>query len=74
MNLNQYKVMVDEFPQAQVPGEGGRKEQAGQWDVHFGILKTIKRTARLFVSPLDSNWGTTDSAVWRYVHFTLALV
>ena len=23
------KVMVDEFPQAQVPGEGGRQEQAG---------------------------------------------
>ena len=25
----QHKVMVDEFPQAQVPGEGGRQEQAG---------------------------------------------
>ena len=26
------------------------------------------------ISPSGTNWVATDSVVWRYVHFTLALV
>ena len=44
------------------------------WDVHFGISKTTERTPRLLISSLGPNWAATDSAVQRYVHFTLALV
>ena len=42
--------------------------------MHFGILKTTERTPRFVISPLAANQGGTDSAVLRYVHFTLALV
>ena len=42
--------------------------------VHFGILKTAEKNQRLVISPLVANWVGTDSAVLRYVHFTLALV
>ena len=45
-----------------------------RWDVHFGILKTTERTPRLVISPLVANRVGTDSAILRYVHFTLALV
>ena len=45
-----------------------------KWDVHFEVLKTTERTPRLVISPLIANRGGTDSAVLRYVHFTLALV
>ena len=41
--------------------------------MHFGILKTTERTPRLVISPLVANRVGTDSAVLRYVHFTLAL-
>ena len=39
-----------------------------------GVLETTERTPHDLISPLSSNWMATDSAVWRYVHFTLALV
>ena len=39
-----------------------------------GVLATTERTPRNLISPLDPSWVDTDSAVWRYVHFTLALV
>ena len=39
-----------------------------------GVLKTTGRTPQHLTSLLSSNWVATDSAVWRYVHFTLALV
>ncbi len=45
-----------------------------RWDVHFEVLKTTERTPRLVISPLIANRGGTDSAILRYVHFTLALV
>ena len=45
-----------------------------RWDVHFGVLKTTERTLRLVISPLAANRVGTNSAVLRYVHFTLALV
>ena len=45
-----------------------------RWGVHFGILKTAVRTRRLVISPLVANRVGTDSAILRYVHFTLALV
>ena len=40
----------------------------------WGILKTTERTLRHLISPLAIIWVATDSAVQRYVHFTLALV
>ena len=45
-----------------------------RWDVHSGILKTTERTPRLVISPLVANRVGIDSAILRYVHFTLALV
>ena len=39
-----------------------------------GVFTTTERTPRNLISPLDPSWVDTDSAVWRYVHFTLALV
>ena len=45
-----------------------------RWDVHFGILQTTNRTPRRLISPLGANWVATDRTVWRYVHFTLALI
>ena len=42
--------------------------------MHFRVLKTTERTLRLVISPLVANRVGTDSAVLRYVHFTLALV
>ena len=39
-----------------------------------GVLKTAERTPQHLISPLRSDWVVTDSGVWRYVHFTLALV
>ena len=39
-----------------------------------GVLTTTERTPQCLISPLSPNWVATDSAVWRYVHFTLALV
>ena len=45
-----------------------------RWDVHFGVSKTTERTLRLVISPLAANRVGTNSAVLRYVHFTLALV
>ena len=45
-----------------------------RWDVHFDILKTTEETQRLVILPLVANRVGTDSAVLRYVHFTLALV
>ena len=39
-----------------------------------GVLKTTERTTLNLTSPLDPSWVATGSAVWRYVHFTLALV
>ena len=42
--------------------------------MHFGILKTTEETQRPVISPLVANPAGTDSAVLRYVHFTLALV
>ena len=38
------------------------------------VLTTTARNPRFLISPLVPNWVGTDSAVWRYVHFTLALV
>ena len=38
------------------------------------VLTTTERTPRHLISPLGLNWVGTDSAVQRYVHFTLALV
>ena len=45
-----------------------------RWDMHFWVLKTTERTPQDLISPFSSNWVPTDSVVWRYVHFTLALV
>ncbi len=45
-----------------------------KWDVHFGGLADDRKTPRHLVAPLGPNRVSTDSAVWRYVHFTLALV
>ena len=42
--------------------------------MHFEVLKTTERTPRLVISPLIANRGGTDSAILRYVHFTVALV
>ena len=42
--------------------------------MHFEVLKTTERTPRLVISPLIANRDGTDSAILRYVHFTLALV
>ena len=39
-----------------------------------GVLKTTERIPRHLTSPLGPKWVAPDSAVWRYVHFTLALV
>ena len=39
-----------------------------------GRLTMTARTPRHLISPLGPNWVGTGSAVWRYVHFTLALV
>ena len=39
-----------------------------------GVLKTTERIPRHLTSPLGPEWVAPDSAVWRYVHFTLALV
>ena len=38
------------------------------------VLTKTERTPRHLISPLGPNCVGTDSAVWRYVHFTLALV
>ena len=51
-----------------------RPKPIPRWDVHFEVLKTTERTPRLVISPLIANRGGTDSAILRYVHFTLALV
>ena len=58
---------------------GSRRSQSStkpipRWDVHFGVLKTTGRTPRILISPFGPNRAATDSAVWRYVHPTLALV
>ena len=39
-----------------------------------GVLKTTERTLQHLILLLGPNWVPTDNAVWRYVHFTLALV
>ena len=39
-----------------------------------GRLTMTERTPRHLISPLGPNWVGTDNAVYRYVHFTLALV
>ena len=39
-----------------------------------GSLTMTERTPRHLISPLGPNCVGTDSAVQRYVHFTLALV
>ena len=39
-----------------------------------GVLTMTDRTPQLLISPLGTNCVGTDSAVLRYVHFTLALV
>ena len=38
-----------------------------------GRLTMTERTPRRRILPLGPNWAGTDSAVERYVHFTLAL-
>ena len=39
-----------------------------------GAQTRTERTPRRLISPLGPDLGGADSAVWRYVHFTLALV
>ena len=45
-----------------------------RWDAHFGDLEDDRKDSTgpriTFILPLEA----TDSVVWRYVHFTLALV
>ena len=52
----------------------GLPEPIPSWDVHSGGLKMTERTPRNLTSPSGPNWLGTGSTVWRYVHFTLALV
>ena len=40
-----------------------RTKPIPRWDVHFGVLKTTKRTPQFLISPLGPNWVATDSAV-----------
>ena len=39
-----------------------------------GVMKMTERTPRNLASPSGPNWVAAGSAVWQYVHFTLALL
>ena len=49
-------------------------EQIPEWDVHFGGLEDDRKGSTEPHIAFRHQWVATGSAVWRYVHFTFALV